>query len=172
MNVRPAAVTDIPAIAEIHLRSWQETYVGQVPQDYLDALSIDDRTRRWQETVVDAEWLPPDLLVLLDDDDVVVGFAATSASRDNDAAVTTGEVQAVYTRRRVWSRGWGRDLMLAALARLSEAGFTDATLWVLITNDRARHFYEAGGWRWDGATKPHVIGSQDVIEVRYRVNLG
>jgi ribosomal protein S18 acetylase RimI-like enzyme len=171
MDIRPAVGSDIAAIAEVHVRSWQETYVGQVPRGYLDGLSIEDRTSRWQETLIDAEWPNPDLLVLLDNDDIVVGFATTSASRDADAAVSTGEVPAIYTRRRVWGRGWGRDLMQAALRRLSEAGFADATLWVLDTNERARRFYEAGGWRWDGATKPHVIGGQEVIEVRYRVSL-
>jgi hypothetical protein len=35
--------------------------------------------------------------VLVDDDDVVVGFASVSASRDGDAATSTGEVPAVTT---------------------------------------------------------------------------
>jgi GNAT superfamily N-acetyltransferase len=80
-------------------------------------------------------------------------------------------VPAIYTRERVWGRGWGRALMEAALARLAEVGFEDATLWVLDTNVRARRFYEAGGWTWDGTTKPHVIGGQSVTELRYRVTL-
>lgn|SRR5437763_6222569 len=172
MQVRAARPTDILGIAEVHVRSWQETYVGQVPQDYLDTLSVEDRYERWQELVADIEWPALDLLVLVDDEDGVVGFASTSASRDPDATGSTGEVQAIYTRAKVWGRGWGRALMGAAVARLRGSGFAEARLWVLDSNDRARRFYEAAGWRVDGATKPHVIGGQDVVEVRYRLHFG
>jgi L-amino acid N-acyltransferase YncA len=171
VNVRPASAADVPAIAEVHVRSWQETYVGQVPQSYLDGLSVEDRTRTWQEWTASAAWPNPDLLVLVDDDEVVVGFATVSASRDGDAATSTGEVPAIYTRQRVWGRGWGRALMDAAIARLRDAGYADATLWVLDTNHRARRFYQQGGWRRDGTTKPDVIGGQDVTELRYWVAL-
>lgn len=171
MNVRPAVAADIPAIAKVHVRSWQETYVKQVPQLYLDELSLEDRTRAWHEWTANAEWPNGDLLVLVDDDDVIAGFVATSASRDPGAAPSTGEVPAIYTRKRVWGRGCGHGLMDAAMAHLCEAGYADATLWVLDTNDRARRFYDAAGWHWDGGTKPHVIGGQSVIELRYRVRL-
>jgi len=145
--------------------------VGQVPQDYLDGLSVEDRARTWYEMSADREWPDPDVLVLVGDDDIIVGFAITSASRDPDAAESTGEVAAIYMRERVWGRGWGRALMEAALSRLAEVGFANATLWVLDTIVRARRFYETGGWNWDGSTKPHVIGGQPVTEFRYRVTL-
>ena len=171
MDLRYAKVADLASIAEVHVRAWQETYVGQLGQGHLDGLSVDDRTRTWQEWTAGAEWPNPDLLVLTDDDEVIVGFATTSSSHDPDAAASTGEVPAIYTRQWMWGRGWGRTLMAAAMARLRDAGFRDATLWVLETNDRARRFYEAAGWRWDGTTKPAVIGDQDVTELRYRVEL-
>src|SRR5437763_9672987 len=66
MQVRAARPTDILGIAEVHVRSWQETYVGQVPQDYLDTLSVEDRYERWQELVADIEWPALDLLVSID----------------------------------------------------------------------------------------------------------
>jgi ribosomal protein S18 acetylase RimI-like enzyme len=171
VNIRRASAADIPAIAEVHVRSWQETYVGQVPQSYLDGLAVENRLRTWHEWTASAPWPNPDLVVMVDDDDVVVGFASVSASHDGDAATSTGEVPAIYSRRRVWGRGWGRLLMDAAIARLCEAGYADATLWVLDTNDRARRFYQQGGWFWDGTTKSEVIGGQDVTELRYRVAL-
>jgi L-amino acid N-acyltransferase YncA len=169
VNVRRATAVDVPAIAEVHVCSWHESYVGQVPQSYLDGLAVEDRTRTWHEWTARAEWPNPDLLVLVDDDDVVVGFASVSASHDRDAATSTGEVAAIYTRQRVWGRGWGRALMDAAIARLRQAGYGDATLWVLDTNHRARRFYQQGGWCWDGTTKSDVIGGRNVTELRYRV---
>jgi hypothetical protein len=42
------------------------------------------------------------------------------------------------------------------------------TLWVLDTNERARRFYEARGWRADGTSKSDASRGSPVVEVRYR----
>ncbi len=58
--------------------------------------------------------------------------------------------------------------MSAALDTLTGFGFDEATLWVLDRNDRARQFYEAGGWHADGATKVEDGPGFPIAEVRYR----
>ena len=73
-----------------------------------------------------------------------------------------------FVRTLVDTRG---TVPAADLAAVREAGYTDATLWVLDTNRRARRFYQQGGWCWDGTTKSDVIGGQAVTELRYRVAL-
>ena len=62
--------------------------------------------------------------------------------------------------------------MAASLSHLTAGGFTSAILWVLATNDRARRFYEAGGWEREGAERTELIGGARVAEVRYRRELG
>ena len=52
-HVREATVDDARSIAEVHVRIWQETYVGQVPQEYLDGLSVESREARWRESLGD-----------------------------------------------------------------------------------------------------------------------
>ena len=42
--------------------------------------------------------------------------------------------------------------MAAALAGLAAAGYGQATLWVLDSNDRARRFYRVAGWAVEGAS--------------------
>lgn len=46
--------------------------------------------------------------------------------------------------------------------------FSDVTLWVLDSNERARRFYELAGFAPDGATKEEVMARTPVKEVRYR----
>jgi hypothetical protein len=58
--------------------------------------------------------------------------------------------------------------MEAGLRRLAEDGYREAILWVLATNDRARRFYEAGGWGVDGSTKSDDSRGLPLLEVRYR----
>ena len=42
------------------------------------------------------------------------------------------------------------------------------TLWVLTGNSRARAFYEAMGWKYDGTAREHLAWGIQVPEVRYR----
>jgi hypothetical protein len=50
-EIRLARAADAPAIAEIHVLSWQAAYAGQLPDDYLDNLSISDRQHRWEQAL-------------------------------------------------------------------------------------------------------------------------
>jgi hypothetical protein len=61
--------------------------------------------------------------------------------------------------------------MAAALECLGEAGFEQVILWVLDSNARALRFYQAGGWRADGAAKHDDSFGVPMTEVRYRRKL-
>ncbi len=169
MEVRPATAFDLDAVAEVHVRSWQETYAGQVPQEYLDSLSVEQRRRGW--TIAHDDTDGRAAILVLVDDGAVVGFAHVCPSRDADASDGVGEVTSIYLRRSHWGREGGRTLMAGARDALAGYGFLEATLWVLETNERARRFYEADGWLFDGAEKRDSIGDMQVKEVRYRRSL-
>ena len=115
---------------------------------------------------------PADAVLLLERAGILEGFAHVCEVRDADAGHDTGEVSSLYLRPEVWGHGLGRELMAAALSHLVEAGSTSAILWVLATNGRARRFYDAGGWKLDGAERTEHIGGAPVSEVRYRRELG
>lgn len=167
MDVRRAAEADARVIAEVHVRSWQAAYVGQVPDGFLASLSADDREPVWREILSVTAWPASGTLVLTDSGSVV-GFAHFCPSRDPDAHSTTGELTSIYLAPEAWGRGGGRLLLDQAVGSLREAAFTEATLWVLDTNHRARLFYEAAGWSTDGAEKTDERRGFPLTEVRYR----
>lgn len=168
LRVRPAQLGDAEALGVVHVRAWQAAYRGQLPQEYLDGLDPVARGRQWEQRLA-AVQPPTELLVLHHDSAGVVGFAALSDSRDADAAPrAVGEVMAIYLLATHWGQGGGRLLMAEALRRLADTGHREATLWVLETNERARRFYEAGGWRPDGGTRTEELGGIALREVRYR----
>ncbi|MEV4344764.1 GNAT family N-acetyltransferase [Actinoplanes sp. NPDC049596] len=157
---------DAEALAEVHVRTWQTAYRGLVPQDHLDRMDPSTRRDGWRRRIQDN---PTGTLVLEDDDHGVAGFISVSPSRDADTDPRLiGEVQAIYVSPGHWDRGAGRLLMRAGLRRLHEAGFEQVILWALETNQRARRFYERGGWRLDGATKTDDSRGFPLVEVRYR----
>jgi ribosomal protein S18 acetylase RimI-like enzyme len=166
VEIRSAEATDARAIAAVHVASWRAAYVGLVPDDFLADLSVDDREAMWRDILVRTEWPARGTLVLLREA-AVVGFASVGPSRDDDTAPGTGELWAIYLHPDHWGTGSGRRLMSEAVARLDEAGFVRATLWVLTGNDRARRFYEAAGWSSDGAVRTETRPGFVLTEVRY-----
>lgn len=165
-NIRTATPDDGAFIAETHVGSWKVAYRGQLPDALLERLSVERRTQLWGETWWQQSGPKHDLLVY--EADGILGFAALSPSRDDDADDSIGEVQAIYVDPDAWGVGVGRCLMEAAVASLRSAGFREATLWVLASNDRARRFYEKAGWHFDGTERVDHIGDVEVVEVRYR----
>ena len=61
--------------------------------------------------------------------------------------------------------------MDASRDQLRRDGAREALLWVLARNERARRFYEIGGWRPDGARRMEIFGDSALEEVRYRCTL-
>lgn len=158
---------DARAIAEVHVHTWQAAYRGQVPDSVLKNLSIEDRTRAWSQ-IIGRSVPPASAAFVLESDGELLGFAHVAASRDEDASGEVGEVTAIYVSRSLWRSGAGSLLMHSALAALRAAGFSQATLWVLEANQRARRFYEATGWNPDGAVKVEQRDGFQLLELRYR----
>ena len=74
-------------------------------------------------------------------------------------------------RPRPLGTGVGRTLLAAAQAELTRLGYTEAVLWVLPNNARARRFYEVAGWITDGIQRTSEVLGVAVPEVRYRRRL-
>ncbi|MGH7921427.1 MAG: GNAT family N-acetyltransferase [Candidatus Dormibacteraceae bacterium] len=169
--IREASIGDAEAIAVVHVRSWQAAYAGRLPQAYLDGLSVERRRRVWNQILAATDW-PQTGTLVAEVEGNVAGFVSISPTRDGDQdPARVGEVGTIYVLAEAWGTGIGRALMRSALDRLTEAGYSAATLWVLDTNDRARHFYEAGPWRLDGATKRDDERGFAIEEVRYACSL-
>jgi GNAT superfamily N-acetyltransferase len=164
--LRAAEPADAQAVAEVHVRAWQDGYRGLLPGEYLDSLSPDDRAGRYRFGRTDPT--RPATLVAVENTSVV-GFATTGPSGEDDR---TGELLALYVDPTRWGRGVGRLLLGAARAALLEGGFEEALLWVLRGNERAARVYRADGWRADGVEREEEVWGITVAELRFRRGLG
>jgi GNAT superfamily N-acetyltransferase len=169
-EVRRAAAGDARGIAEVQTRSSQAAYRGIAAQGYLDGLRPELRVPVWDNILSTGEWPERGTLVAGNGDGTgVVGFLSFYPPGDNDVdPATVGEVAAIYVLPAYWGRGVGGSLMAQGLRAIAESGRTEAVLWVLEANDSARGFYAANGWSPDGATKPHRMGAETHLAVRYR----
>jgi GNAT superfamily N-acetyltransferase len=170
-SVRAATVQDAAALATIHVRSWREAYAGLLPPDLLGLLDTPDRADRWRRMVRATDWSKAGILVAVPGRELI-GFTRFGPTRDADDNVgEVGEMKEVYLLPEAWGIGLGRRLMTTSLSRLAGAGYSQATIWVLATNTRARRFYEFGGWFQDGGTKCDSTLGFPIEQVRYRKQL-
>jgi hypothetical protein len=51
VHVRSATTGDAEVIATVHVRSWQGAYVGLVPAEILDGLSVEERADMWRQVL-------------------------------------------------------------------------------------------------------------------------
>jgi len=167
LTLRPARPADAAAVAGIHVRSWQGAYRGLMPDDYLDALRPEDRMARYDFAAIDP-WAPATVVAL--EGGIIRGFATTGRDRSG-SDTETGELMALYVDPPAWGTGIGRRLIAAARQRLTEAGCTEAVLWVLDGNTRAERFYRRDGWHADGRRQQEEVWGVSVVEVAYRRTL-
>ena len=163
--LRRATPDDAEGIACVHVRTWQGAYGHVFPPEKLAGISPEERARYWRTTLGRSS-----RTYVAEVDGDVVGFASAGPSRDEDGE-GIGELYAIYVDPAHWGSGAGRELVAWADDSLRREGFTNATLWVLDDNPRARRFYEAGGWRLDGATRVGTHLGVETHEVRYSKSL-
>lgn len=161
--VRDARRGEIEAIATIHRRAVAVAYKDLFPAD-APMPTTDSLAEEWR-TVLDAS--PPlAAMVAAESSGAPVGTIAVGPFPDDPSV---GQIRLLHVDPSAWGRGVGTVLHDAALARLRRAGFTDAVLWVLRGNARARRMYERRGWRIvDGEV---LILAAGVVEVQYRLDL-
>jgi GNAT superfamily N-acetyltransferase len=163
MDVRKATAADARAIETIRVSGWRTAYRHVFPANELDAMPID--SSRWAMRL---ETPPPGWTSCVAvRDGAVVGFSSVGPSRDERGI---GELYALYVDPEHWSTGAGLALMTQAEIQLASE-YTEATLWVLADNPRARRFYERAGWAADGAQKAEERWGVRAPEVRYRKSL-
>ena len=162
MLIRDAVPADAAAVGRVHVRSWQATYRGVVPDAVLDALDASERGRLWAHRLLQLSGSGARVLVA-EVGGGVVGFVAVGGTGE----VGVGEVYSLYLDPEVIGTGVGRTLFIAAVDALRDLGLRRAVLWVGEANGRARRFYEAAGWFADGGCKVDGSFGAPIAEIRY-----
>lgn len=167
--VRKAKLEDAKGIARVHVETWQSAYKGQIPDSYLDSLSVVHRSERWRDILSKPE--DNATTIVAEVDGRIVGFCSVSHCRDDDMPKDTGELWAIYVDKDYAGKGIGTALHKEGLNILKNKSFNKATLWVLDSNDKTRQWYESKGWRVENKTKTDKVEGFEFHEVRYIIDL-
>ena len=133
---RDAVAADIPALAELHVTTWNATYrTSRGP-------SVSTRIRQWQE--VFGKTPRSDFVVVLEDrDGRLVGFAAGKPYMGEFA----GQLSKIYLRWEYHGLGLGRRLMEETARRFDERGVESFILFAERSNPTISFYDRMGGER-------------------------
>ncbi|WP_434172670.1 GNAT family N-acetyltransferase [Clavibacter michiganensis] len=157
-TVRPAVPDDADGIAEVHIRTWQETYAHLLPAAYLDGLDVAARAEQWRGSLGDASGAPT---VVALDDDRIVGFALAGPARDEDPP-RPFQLYAIDVVASAHGTGAGAGQALFDAA----VGDSPAYLWAADDNPRAAAFYRRNGFARDGGVERQTYQGAEMVTVR------
>ena len=148
------------AMSLIHALGWRDTYKGYVPDDYMSKEISDDRWTAVFRTNFETGVCHGLLLYRSDVPVACINYCRARKSNYNTGEVCSfdntgyedwGEIASFYTHPAERGKGYGGLLFEEALQRLKEMGHRYAFVFVLRENERARKFYSAHGFVWDGS---------------------
>jgi GNAT superfamily N-acetyltransferase len=138
-----------------------------MPDAFLDALDVGGAARAWRLVLAD-----PQLDVLVAEiRGVVAGFCFLKRASDEDLLSPAGELIAINIDPPQWRTGVGSCLLNGIDDCARARGYREVALWVLRHEPRARRFYEARGFRLDGAERLNQHWGFPIEQVRYRRNV-
>ncbi|MGC4894830.1 GNAT family N-acetyltransferase [Micromonospora sp. DT31] len=163
VTLRAATEADLLAVGALHQRSRVAAYSSFLPPEALAEPTAEAMGHYWVERLT---WEGAEhRMTVAVRDGRLVGFTYLGPDDEGDPA--TGLLNAIHLDPDERGRGTGRALMADALDAMRARGWTRAALWVLRDNDRARHFYECGGWTLTGLRRDEHIGPALVPQLRY-----
>ena len=140
ITFREAAASDCLAVAKAHVRSWQESFAGIVPQTFLDKMSIDQRAEAFENRFSDDSYK---MYVAEVPAHGIVGFADFGEPRER-IGTYEGELYAIYLLPEFQRKGIGGRLFRLGVEFLISRGKRSMYLLALEVSPY-RMFYEKLG---------------------------
>lgn len=153
ITYREAAVEDIPRIARVHVESWQKSFAGIVPQEYLDKMSVENRIGQFEKGFAQKSFYK--MLVAETSEKRIVGFADFGESQISDSF--DAQIYAIYFLPEFQRKGIGGNLFRLCQEKMAARGFKSMCLDTLEISPY-RKFYEKMGGRVVGESSHKIAG--------------
>lgn len=161
-SLRLATYEDAAAIAAVHISSWRTTYVGIVPDSYLNGLTLQQKIKSWQQNL-NQPMASETWLACIDTE--VIGFGSWGRNRDSNLH-HQGELYALYLVATHQGKGIGTHLFRQFQRYLSISAFNSACIWSLKDNKKAHKAYESwGAQAAPDYTKDIMLDGVNLIEI-------
>lgn len=137
ITIRKATKRDLSSIAKIRIDNWQTTYIGLLPQSFLDDLNYEKETSNWLKF---SEAKDAMFYVATNAKDEILGFVADKISINEDPKI--GEIYALHTAEAHRGKGVGKALIYFSAKQFKANNINQMKLWVVVGNNQAISIYE------------------------------
>jgi GNAT superfamily N-acetyltransferase len=163
IRVRKAQREDAAAIARVNVDTWRSAFCGIISDDFLNALSYEDREKHFRDYIDQTEELSF-ACVAEDEQGEVLGFVIGGRERMGIIPYA-GEIYALYVLQSWQNKGIGRMLVKAAAGQLFQSGISSLMLWTLESGS-ACGFYEMLGGK-QVTTRVFAIAEEELLFAAY-----
>jgi 3-deoxy-manno-octulosonate cytidylyltransferase (CMP-KDO synthetase) len=161
VEIRPATARDIPEVAKVHVDAWQRSFNGIAPEDYLNSMSVENRTQVFTDRLSNPSYR---LILAQDADQGVVGYI-DFGTPDFENYGFDARVYSFYLLPEFQRKGLGRRLFENCFERMAADGFRSMCLDTLEMSPY-RKFYEKNGGKIV-AHDTHKLGDTEFATVIY-----
>ncbi|MFC7686512.1 GNAT family N-acetyltransferase [Ureibacillus sp. GCM10028918] len=153
MQIRIATMDDAAGIAKVHVDSWRTTYQGIIPDDFLNKLSYEQRTKLWIQNIVQEDNY---VVVAENSEGKIIGFA-TGSKRETNMVPNSCDLTTIYLLEEYHGQGIGKKLLKHLFIHFKSLGHEKIFVDVLADN-KTRHFYEYYGAKLYTTTQIKIGG--------------
>lgn len=157
-SIIPTQVDDYPALRDLQIASWQNSYKGLMTAEFLQIEMPGRLAERWSNDLGDnwrvfGAW----------DSTELVGFITVDMTHDGGPYVDN-----LHVAKSAWGQGIATQLMAKAAEVVLQEGESSLWLTVVTTNDRAVRFYQhIGGERGEDRTEYPMGQSVEACPMRW-----
>ena len=159
--IRIANQNDVQQIAQVHVQSWKETYIGIIRQYVIDELSVEQRIQLWQKLVIDQNHR----IFVYEHEGQILGFLDGYLNPNNNIA----EIKAFYFLKEIKGQGIGRTMFEKFHRFVGPQKHRILRLGVINKNP-SRYFYEKMGGQAVEEKDASDLG-EGITEVFYQWNI-
>jgi 3-deoxy-manno-octulosonate cytidylyltransferase (CMP-KDO synthetase) len=164
ITIRNAVSGDVPQIAKVHVESWQRSFTGIAPAEFLQNMSVEKRQTVFEKRLEENGYR---MLVADDERHGVVGFI-DFGKPDFDNFGYEARIYSFYFLPEFQRRGLGTRLFKACVKKVADDGYESVCLDTLKSSPY-RGFYDKQGGRVVAYDK-HLLGKQVFETVIYGWN--
>lgn len=135
--IRSATLEDVSVIAQVHVKSWQETYEHIVHPHILAEYNVNKRIELWSQVLR----LKNHIVLVAIDDGRIQGFIDVSLNEEKGIA----KIMALYLLKNAQKKGLGKALFEQALQDVHPMQYPQILLNVYNQNPACQFYEHMGG---------------------------
>ena len=138
MTIREANAEDMELIANLYVINWKKTYVGLLPDNFLNGLTVNDGINKWQEYLTKEKHR---IFVAYENEN----FLGFSACKEDEELKNCLYLDSLHVSESSRGKGVGTKLINTVGSYAYIKGYEHMSICIVKGNDKAKRIYEKMG---------------------------